>query len=239
MGLWFHSHQPPVCDERLSHIAFIMDGNGRWAKKKGLPRTAGHAKGAEVFQKLTEWCKELGIRYLTVYAFSTENWKRPKEEVDGIMSLLADYLEKAEQVARKENVSIRFLGDLSLLKPALAARAREIEEMTAKYTAFTLMIALSYGGRNEIVHAANQLIEEGKKSVTEEDISTHLYTHHIPDPDLVVRTGGEYRISNFLLWQSAYAEYIFSPVLWPDLTKRELHRMVKEFYHRRRRFGGV
>ena len=239
MPFLFQSVQPPVCDERLSHIAFIMDGNGRWAKHKGLPRTAGHAKGAAVFKKMTRWCKEIGIRYMTVYAFSTENWKRPEEEVKGIMSLLAKYMEEAEKTAKEENAAIRFIGDLSMLEPDLLQRAREIEQNTAVYNSFTLLIALSYGGRNEIVHSVNEAIREGKTAISEEDISAHLYTKNIPDPDLVVRTGGEYRISNFLLWQSAYAEYIFSPVLWPDMTKRELHNMVREFYHRCRRFGGV
>ena len=239
MGLGFRSAQPPVCDERLSHIAFIMDGNGRWAKKRGLPRTAGHAKGAAVFKKMTRWCKKIGIRYMTVYAFSTENWKRPEEEVKGIMELLAKYMEEAEKTAKEENAAIRFIGDLSRLDPVLLARAKEIEANTAVYTSFTLLIGLSYGGRNEIVQAVNSAIGEGKTILSEEDISSHLYTANIPDPDLVVRTGGEYRISNFLLWQSAYAEYIFSPVLWPDMTERELHRMVREFYHRCRRYGGV
>lgn len=239
MPFLFHRVQPPVCDERLSHIAFIMDGNGRWAKRRGLPRTAGHAKGAAVFKKMTSWCKAIGIRYMTVYAFSTENWKRPPEEVKGIMQLLAKYMEEAEKTAEEENAAIRFVGDLSMLEPALVARAKEIEQNTAKYQSFTLLIALSYGGRDEIVHAVNQLLQEGKTAVSKEDICTHLYTAGIPDPDLVVRTGGEYRISNFLLWQSAYAEYIFTPVLWPDMSKKILYRMVQQFYHRCRRYGGV
>ena len=239
MGLRFRSTQPPVCDERLSHIAFIMDGNGRWAKKRGLPRTAGHGKGAEVFKKMTRWCKDIGLRYMTVYAFSTENWKRPEEEVKGIMSLLCDYMAEAEKVAEQENAAIRFIGDLSLLDSDLCEKAKAIEKNTAIYSEFTLLIALSYGGRNEITHAVNEALSEGKTNLCEQDISDHLYTRNIPDPDLVVRTGGEYRISNFLLWQSAYAEYIFTPILWPDLKEKDLHRMVREFYRRRRRYGGV
>ncbi|MBO5788367.1 MAG: di-trans,poly-cis-decaprenylcistransferase [Clostridia bacterium] len=239
MSRLFSHKQPPVCDERLSHIAFIMDGNGRWAKRRGMPRSVGHAKGAAVFKSMTRWCKDIGIRYMTVDAFSTENWKRPAEEVEAIMGLLSDYMQEAEKLAEEENASIRFIGNLSRLSHDLMMRAKEIEEHTAQNTDFTLLIALSYGGRDEITHAVNSLIKEGKTTVTEQDISSHLYTSDIPDPDLVVRTGGEVRTSNFLLWQSAYAEYIFSPRLWPDLTKEELYKMIREFYKRRRRFGGV
>ena len=236
----FSKKRPPVViDERLSHIAFIMDGNGRWAKRRGLPRKAGHVQGAATFKKVVRWCQDMGIRHITVYAFSTENWKRPKEEVEGIMRLLSDYLDEADKMAQSEKTAIRFLGDLSQLSPELLAHARDIEARSAVYKDATLQIALSYGGRAEIVHAVNQLIAEGKTMVSEEDISSHLYTFPVPDPDLVVRTGGEVRTSNFLMWQSAYTEYVFTKTLWPDFSRRELENIIADFMKRHRRYGGV
>lgn len=236
----FSKKQPPVvCDERLSHIAFIMDGNGRWAKRRALPRKAGHVEGAATFKKVVRWCQDMGIKHITVYAFSTENWKRPAEEVEGIMKLLAQYLDEADKMAQREKTAIRFLGDISMLDASLATHARDIEARSAIYTDSTLQIALSYGGRAEIVHAVNALIAEGKTTVTEQDISAHLYTANLPDPDLVIRTGGEVRTSNFLMWQSAYAEYVFTKTLWPDFSRKELEHIVAGFMQRHRRFGGV
>lgn len=223
---------------RIAHVAFIMDGNGRWAKKRGLPRGAGHKSGAESFRRTVDYCHRVGIRTVTVYAFSTENWSRPPEEVAGIMRLLEQFLDEGLGRIVKDDVRIVFLGDKTPLSPALREKAEAIERLSAD-GAYTLNIALNYGGRAELVHAANTLIRQGKATVTEADITAALYTEHSPDPDLVIRTGGDYRISNFLLWQSAYAEYYFTPTLWPDLTEKELLFAFRQFCKRHRRFGGL
>ena len=238
MPFLFQSVQPPVCDERLSHIAFIMDGNGRWAKRKGLPRTAGHAKGAAVFKKMTRWCKEIGIRYMTVYAFSTENWKRPKHEVDAIMNLLDGFLNELMKDHEKYQNRIRFIGDTSVLPPAMREKIDYAESLNPN-SDLIVNIALNYGGRAELVHAFHTLVANGKVSVTEEDISNTLYTSESGDPDMIVRTGGDLRISNFLLWQAAYAELYFTDKLWPDLTSSDVDDMVRNFYSRKRRYGGL
>lgn len=230
--------QPPVCEGRLSHIAFIMDGNGRWAEKRGLPRSAGHAKGAQVFRSLLEWLEPTGVHYVTVYAFSTENWRRPKEEVDELMRLMDSYIDSFGKTAVEKKIRLRFIGDPTPLSPALREKMRRLESVT-EGGALTVQVAFSYGGRDEIVHAVNRLLSEGVPSVTEKDISDRLYTAGIPDPDLIVRTGGEYRTSNFLPWQSAYAEYAFTDTLWPDLTRRELYGIIRSFFGRHRRYGGV
>ena len=239
--MWpFSKKQPEAPDfsGRIRHVAFIMDGNGRWAKRRGLSRSAGHIQGAKAFRRVVRACHRYGIRFVTVYAFSTENWSRPKEEVDGIMRLLGDFLDEALAEAEKEEARVVFLGDKAPLSPALRAKAEEIERLTADKP-YCLNIALNYGGRDEIVRACRALVAEGKGEISEADISANLYTAHSPDPDLVIRTGGDCRISNFLLWQSAYAEYYFTKTLWPDLGERELCRALTDFCHRHRRFGGL
>lgn len=222
-------------DSRLSHIAFIMDGNGRWAKKRGMPRKLGHRQGAIAFEKIVKECERVGIKTVTVYAFSTENRQRPKEEIDAIINLLSVYIDKAE---KEKNIRFIFLGDKSILDKNLSERMTRLEENTANRP-LTLNIAFNYGGRDEIVRACNELICNGKKDITEEDISSHLYTNKSPDPDLIVRTAGEYRLSNFLLWQCAYSEFYFTETLWPDFDEKELHKAIEDFYKRKRNFGKV
>lgn len=222
-------------DERLSHIAFIMDGNGRWAKKRSLPRKAGHKQGAAVFENIVRECNKLGIKTVTVYAFSTENWKRPKEEVDAIINLLNRYI---DSVDLNDDIRFIFLGDKSVLSDELRLKMEKIENDTIHHSNI-LNIAFNYGGRAEIVHAFNELLNEGKKCVTEDDISSHLYTKESNDPDLIIRTANECRISNFLLWQCAYSEFYFTDVLWPDFDKNELYKAIESFYSRKRNFGGI
>lgn len=229
---------PEIKDGRLKHIAFIMDGNGRWAKKRGMPREYGHKCGAETFKKITEYCVDIGIPHVTVYAFSTENWKRPPREVNALIGLFSDYLTDAFRRFREKDLRIVFLGDKRVFGDKTAERMRELEE-TTKDRGNILNIALNYGGRDEIVHAVNSLIADGKKVVTAEDISSRLYTAASPEPDLIVRTGSEMRLSNFLTWQSVYSELYFCDTLWPDLTEHDVDLAVEEFYHRKRRFGGV
>ena len=225
-------------DDRLQHIAFIMDGNGRWAKKRGMPREFGHTHGAATFKKIGRYCEKIGLKYMTVYAFSTENWKRPQKEVDAIMKLFDEYIEECFLEMEEDNVHFRFIGNLSVFPPELRAKMDRIDRETA-HKPFILNIAVNYGGREEIVHACNELIKAGKTEVTEEDISRNLYTLECPEPDLIVRTGGDLRSSNFLLWQSAYAEYYFTKILWPDFTSKDVDDAVNAFYGRKRRFGGV
>ncbi len=227
-----------IIDDRLRHIAFIMDGNGRWAQKRGMSRSYGHSVGAETFRRVAEYCQKIGIRYMTVYAFSTENWKRPPEEVQTIMDILADYINKCAEKTEKENIHVRFIGNLSVFSQDLREKMEKIDRETS-HNPFCLNIAINYGGREELVHACSVLLRTGKTDITEADISQNLYTANCPDPDLVVRTGGDTRISNFLLWQSAYAEYYFTDVLWPDYSERDVDAAVAAFYSRRRRFGGV
>lgn len=222
----------------LRHIAFIMDGNGRWAKKRGLPRSAGHAAGAKTFRKIVTYCGDIGIKCVTVYAFSTENRNRPEEEVNSIFKLFREYIGECEKNADKYDIKMRFLGDLGYLDAETRERAEALEARTAD-NHLMLNIAVNYGGRDEIVHAVNRLIAEGRESVSEDDISAALYTSGVPDPDLIVRTAGERRLSNFLLWQAAYAEYYATPVLWPDMTPQDIDAAVEEFNKRKRRFGKV
>ena len=227
------------------HIGIIMDGNGRWAKKRGLPRQAGHAAGAQVFRKITKYCEKRGIRYLTVYAFSTENWKRPKNEVDAIMNLLRDYLKESLADFDAENIRTRFIGDLSPLAPDIREMMAEAESKTAEKTGMCLNIAVNYGGRPELAQAARRLAQEVRdgalraEDIDEEMLSARLYTVGQPDPDLILRPSGEYRLSNFMIWQSAYAEYVFMDILWPDFTPRDLEAALAEYARRNRRFGGV
>ena len=228
-----------VCiDDRLQHIAFIMDGNGRWAQKRGLPREYGHSHGAAVFKDIGRYCASIGLKYMTVYAFSTENWKRPKKEVDAIMRLLDDYIEERLQNIDEDNVHFRFVGNLTVFPDTVRAKMDELDRASA-HKPFVLNIAVNYGGREEIVHACNELLREGKTEICEADIQRTLYTAGCPDPDLVVRTGGDLRISNFMLWQSAYTEYYFMDILWPDLTHAHVDEAVAAFYSRKRRYGGV
>ena len=226
------------------HIAIIMDGNGRWAKKRGLPRTAGHAAGAESFRRIANYCRTLGVEYLTVYAFSTENWKRSQEEVAGIMKLLRRYLEEALQDMEKNRVCFRFFGDLSKLSPELQQLCRDAEQRSEEYDV-QVNFCLNYGGRDEIVHAAKAFaadVAAGKRQseeLTEELLSTYLYSAGVPDPELIIRPSGELRTSNFLLWQSAYSEYVFMNVLWPDFGPEDLDQAIEEYHRRNRRFGGT
>ena len=226
------------------HIAIIMDGNGRWAKQRGLPRTAGHAAGGEAFRRIANYCRTLGVKYLTVYAFSTENWKRSEEEVAGIMRLLGKYLQEALQDMEKNRVRFRFLGDLSRLSPQLQKLCHDAENRSADYDV-QVNFCLNYGGRDEIVHACRAFAQEvavGKRrseELTEELLSSYLYSSDIPDPELIIRPSGEKRISNFLLWQSAYSEFVFMNVLWPDFSPADLDAAIEEYHRRNRRFGGT
>lgn len=225
-------------DDRLQHIAFIMDGNGRWAQHRGMPREYGHTHGAATFKRIGRYCKSIGIRYMTVYAFSTENWKRPQNEVDAIMKLFDQYIDDCFKEMADDDVHIRFIGNLNIFPDALREKMDRIHRETAHKT-FLVNIAVNYGGREEIAHACNVLISQGKTKVTEEDISANVYTDGCPDPDLIVRTGGDLRTSNFLLWQSAYAEYYFTDVLWPDYSAADVDEAIRAFYSRKRRYGGV
>ncbi len=227
------------------HIGFIMDGNGRWANKRGLPRKAGHAAGAKVFRKIVRACEKRGIQSATFYAFSTENWKRPKEEVDAIMDLLRDYLRESLSDFKNENIRTLFIGDRTPLAKDILELIEEAERGTADKTGLTVNIALNYGGRHELVLAFKDLadrLNDGtlrKEDISEQLISQTLQTNGQPDPDLIIRPSGEYRTSNFLLWQSAYAEYVFMDILWPDFDESHLDDAILQFAGRNRRFGGV
>lgn len=230
-------------ENKLRHLAIIMDGNGRWATKRGLPRSMGHRKGAEVVKEITRAAGELGIKFLTLYAFSTENWKRSEDEVQTLMGLLRDYLKSDLKEVQENNVRIRFIGEREMLDADIVQKMVEIEAETLKNTGMTLCIALSYGSRQEIVQAVKKtalLVKEGDISLNDIDVklfSDMLYTKDIPDPDLVVRTSGEQRISNYLLWQIAYSEFYFTDVLWPDFNKKLLEDIIAEFNKRERRYG--
>lgn len=217
-----------------------MDGNGRWATKRGLPRSAGHIAGAKIIQEILEIFREIDVHYVTLYAFSTENWKRPKEEVDGLMELIYKYLNDVvvAKIKADKDFSMKFLGDKAALPEKLRNKCIEIEEM-AKNRPFVCNLALNYGGRDEIIHAANAAIADGHTELNEQILSKYTYTADTPDPDLVIRTGGDFRVSNFLLWQSAYSEFIVLDTLWPDFSRRDIEKSVEEFYKRDRRFGGL
>ena len=222
----------------LKHIAFIMDGNGRWAKKRMLPRELGHRSGANVFRKIMKHCCNLGIKASTFYVFSTENWKRPKKEVDAILDLLDQYLDDCIKELEDNDVRFVFLGSKDVFSESLRNKMEKIEKLSSQNT-FIINLALNYGGRDELVYAYKKLMAEGKKDVTEGDISGALYTADSPELDLIIRTGGDMRISNFLLWQSAYAEFYFTDILWPDLTTEDVDKAINDFLNRNRRFGGV
>ena len=221
-----------------SHIAFIMDGNGRWATRRGLGRELGHRAGARTFREIARHCFRSGIKTVTVYAFSTENWKRPKNEVDEIMRLLSSYIDEAFSDFTEEDAEVRFIGRREGLSPELQSKMDKLER-ASEGRHFHLRIALNYGGRDEIVRAANRLIASGTHELTEELLSGAMDDAKAPDPDLVVRTGGDLRTSNFLLWQSAYAEYVFTKTLWPDLSAKEIDEILADFGHRHRRYGGL
>lgn len=231
--------------ESLQHIAVIMDGNGRWAQKRGLPRAAGHRKGAETVKEIAKAANERGVRFLTLYAFSTENWQRPKDEVKTLMDLLRQYLKSDLAELHKHGIRIRFIGERYMLDKDIVESMEQLERNTADNKGMTLILAISYGGRQEIVAATKKVAEMVKKGdVAEDDIdakllSQLLYTKDIPDPDILIRTSGEQRISNYLLWQLAYAELFFSKTLWPDFTPEELDTIIENFYSRERRYGKV
>ena len=228
---------------KLENIAVIMDGNGRWAAKRGLPRNAGHKKGAEVVVEIAKAAKELGVKYMTLYAFSTENWKRSREEVDGLMNLLREYLDKDFKELKENDVRIRFIGERQMLADDIVKKIEELERSTAENKSLGLQVALSYGSRQEILHAVREIAFQVKsgdmslKDIDEQSFSDMLYTAGVPDPDLVIRTSGEQRVSNYLLWQIAYAEFFFTKTLWPDFTKTELQEIIENYQTRERRYG--
>lgn len=228
----------PGADGRLQSVGIIMDGNGRWAKARGLARSEGHKAGAKVIEEVIKTLNAIGVHHVTLYAFSTENWKRPKEEVDGIMNLIYGYLERVGQIGKEYRTSVRFIGDKSMLPEKLRRKCIEIEKMSSSRDNI-INVALNYGGRDEIVMAVNEAIKEGCNPVTMADISRHLYTADSPDPDLIIRTGGDLRISNFMIWQSAYSELYVTETLWPDFGRAELIKAAEEFYKRKRRYGGL
>ena len=227
------------------HIAAIMDGNGRWAQKRGLPRTAGHSAGSDAFQKAAEYLNDLGVKYFTVYAFSTENWKRPQEEVQAIMGLLDRYLRKAIREMTENNIRLHFFGDLEPLSDSLKQLIRETNEISRHTTGMQVNVCLNYGGRAELVRAAQLVAQDcaqGKlqpEDITEALLSKKLYSADIPDPDLMIRPGGELRLSNFLLWQNAYTEFYFTDTLWPDMDETELDKAIAAYQSRKRRYGGI
>ena len=228
-----------------NHVAIILDGNGRWAKAKGMPRTYGHVKGCENLEKICSIAKELGVKYLTVFAFSTENWKRSKDEVDGLMKLFRNYMKKCLKIARDNKMRVRVIGEPSVFDADLQARIQELEEYSSQVDELHFQIALNYGSRDEIKRAVQDLARDVKKGVldpdliTEDTISAYLDTKGLPDPDLLIRTSGEERLSNFLMWQLAYTEFYFTDVAWPDFNKAEFEKAIQKFNQRDRRYGGV
>lgn len=238
--LWFgkkKSKELEIPENVPQHVAFVLDGNGRWATKRALPRTAGHKAGAETFEAITENCHEAGVKTITAYAFSTENWKRSDEEINGIIGILDKYLDDLIEIKYKKNIRLRVIGDNSRFPDYIQEKIRIAEEKT-KNNEYNLNLCLNYGGRAEICRAFNVLYEKGYTKVTEEDISSAMYTVETGDPDIIIRTGGDTRLSNFLLWQASYAELYFTPTLWPDFTKEELFGIFRKFSGTKRRFGG-
>lgn len=221
------------------HIAIIMDGNGRWAAARNLPRSAGHKEGAQAVRRVIEAATELGIEFVTLYAFSTENWSRPKEEIDTLMNLLEKTLDEYQKSAEKKNLRIWVSGEREPLPPQILQKIDKLVQSTAAHTGLTVNLALNYGAQQEITYAVNQLLAQGKTQISAQDITAHLYQPLLPVPELIIRTSGEQRLSNFLLWQAAYSEFYFTPVLWPDFDKEELKKAVLEYQHRHRRFGGI
>ena len=227
-----------------NHIAIILDGKGRWAKKRGMPRSFGHVKGCENLEDICEVAKELGVKYLTVYAFSTENWKRSKEEVDGLMKLFRNYLKKCIKISQKNNMRVKVIGDITAFDSDIQESIKKLEDFSKDFTDLHFQIALNYGSRDEITRAVNRMLEDQKAGkletpVSEDTISDYLDTAGIPDPDLMIRTSGELRLSNYLLWQLAYSEFYFTDVPWPDFKKEELIKAIEKYNERDRRYGGV
>ena len=227
-----------------NHIAIILDGNGRWAKKRGMPRSFGHVKGCENLEDICEVAKELGVKYLTVYAFSTENWKRSKEEVDGLMKLFRNYLKKCIKISQKNNMRVKVIGDITAFDSDIQESIEKLEDFSKDFTDLHFQIALNYGSRDEITRAVNRMLEDQKAGkletpVSENTISGYLDTAGIPDPDLMIRTSGELRLSNYLLWQLAYSDFYFTDVPWPDFKKEELVKAIEKYNERDRRYGGV
>lgn len=226
------------------HVGVIMDGNGRWAKKRGLPRKFGHREGAKTFRAIARHAKAIGISYITFYAFSTENWKRPKDEVDAIMDLFEKYLDEVRDFM-DENIRVRFIGDRTMLSPRLQEKMQNVEEDSKDFDAMTLILAINYGGRDEITHAVKAIADDissgaiSADEITESLIQNRLYTEEIPDVDLIIRPSGEQRLSNFLIWQAAYAEYYFTNILWPDFSNKDFEKAIITFSERNRRFGGI
>ena len=220
-----------------------MDGNGRWAKKRGLPRKAGHSQGAKVFRRTVEDCRDIGIKYCTFYAFSTENWKRPEDEVSALMGLLVEYLKKEFQELNKNQVVINYIGDISKLPLKCQDELIKAKENTKNNKGVVMNLALNYGGRAEIIEAVNSFLkdhsDENNIQITEETLEKYLYTKGMPDPDIIIRPSGEQRLSNFLLWQCAYTEFWYSDILWPDFTEKDLHQAIIDYQNRDRRFGGI
>lgn len=223
----------------VKHIAFIMDGNGRWAKKRFLPRELGHKAGADAFERIVDYCYDIGIGAVTVYAFSTENWKRPQKEVDALFNLFTDFIDHYVEKLKHRSVRLIFIGDRERFSEEFRQRVENVEKKTENNYKMILYLGVNYGGRDDICHAVNTLIAQGKTKITEEDISANVYTHTSPDPDLIVRTGGEYRISNFLIWQSAYSELYITDTLWPDMKTSDVDKAIEEYMRRDRRYGGL
>ena len=228
-----------------NHIAIILDGNGRWAKERGMPRTYGHVKGCANLENICYDIKDLGVKYLTVYAFSTENWKRSREEVEALMKLFRSYLKKGIKISKKNNMRMKVIGDITAFAPDIQQSVRELEEYSKDFDGIYFQLALNYGSRDEIRRGMQKMaqdVKDGKvepDSITEETIESYLDTAGVPDPDLMIRTSGEQRLSNFLLWQLAYSEFYFTPVAWPDFNKKELIKAIEKYNQRDRRYGGV
>ncbi len=248
MGLFSRRKKTSITEENIQlpqHIGIIMDGNGRWAKKRNLPRSAGHNAGGKVFRKISRYCSDIGIKYLTVYAFSTENWKRPQEEIDALMKLFKDYLQEALEDFKDDSIVVRFIGDKTPFSEDLRNLMIENEEGSKDRDGMVLNIAMNYGSRDEIVKAVKSISESVKNGETdiglidEQMVCDNLYTAGQPDPELIIRPSGEYRISNFMLWQSAYTEFVIMNKLWPDFTSEDLDEAIRIFNKRNRRFGGV
>ena len=226
------------------HVGVIMDGNGRWAKKRGLPRKFGHREGAKTFRAIARHAKAIGVSYITFYAFSTENWKRPKDEVDAIMDLFEKYLDEVRDFM-DQNIRVRFIGDRTKLNPRLQEKMKNVEEDSKDFDAMTLILAINYGGRDEITHAVKTIADDissgaiSADEITESLIQNRLYTEEIPDVDLIIRPSGEQRLSNFLIWQAAYAEYYFTNILWPDFSNKDFEKAIITFSERNRRFGAI
>ncbi len=227
------------------HIAIILDGNGRWAKSKGMPRTYGHTVGAKNVETICRAAHDLGVKYVTMYAFSTENWSRPDDEVSALMKLLGEYIKTCMKTAKKDNLRVRFIGDLTKLNDSLRKAIEELTEYSSKFTGLTLTIAINYGSRDEMTRAIRRISSDVKAGnidvddIDEKMFSSYLDTKDIPDPDFMIRTSGEQRLSNYLLWQLAYAEFYFTPVPWPEFTPDELKKAIEEYDRRNRRFGGI